>query len=120
MLVKDKAGDIAILRTMGAGRGAIMRIFFIAGASIGVLGTLLGFAIGVVFCTYIEELRQLLSSLLGTTLFDPTIYFLSRIAVLGAPALPAASPVEGTGPQLLTSVSLIASWKPRPLCWDFA
>ena len=79
MLVKDKAGDIAILRTMGAGRGAIMRIFFIAGASIGVLGTLLGFVIGVVFCTYIEELRQLLSSLLGTTLFDPTIYFLSRI-----------------------------------------
>jgi lipoprotein-releasing system permease protein len=79
MLVKDKAGDIAILRTMGASRGAVMRIFFIAGASIGVTGTLLGFIIGVVFCTYIEEIRQALSSLTGTTLFDPTIYFLSRI-----------------------------------------
>ncbi|MBV8799306.1 MAG: lipoprotein-releasing ABC transporter permease subunit [Alphaproteobacteria bacterium] len=79
MLVKDKAGDIAILRTMGARQGAIMRIFFIAGASIGVTGTLLGFLIGVVFCTYIEEIRQALSSLTGTTLFDPTIYFLSRI-----------------------------------------
>ena len=79
MLVKDKAGDIAILRTMGAGRGAIMRIFFIAGASIGVTGTLLGFILGVVFCTYIEDIRQALSSLTGTTLFDPTIYFLSRI-----------------------------------------
>jgi lipoprotein-releasing system permease protein len=79
MLVKDKAGDIAILRTMGASRGAVMRIFFIAGASIGVTGTLLGFVIGVVFCTYIEQIRQALSSLTGTTLFDPTIYFLSRI-----------------------------------------
>ena len=79
MLVKDKAGDIAILRTMGARRGAIMRIFFIAGASIGVTGTLLGFILGVLFCAYIEEIRQALSSLTGTTLFDPTIYFLSRI-----------------------------------------
>jgi lipoprotein-releasing system permease protein len=79
MLVKDKAGDIAILRTMGARRGAIMRIFFIAGASIGVTGTLLGFVIGVVFCAYIEEIRQFLSALTGTALFDPTIYFLSRI-----------------------------------------
>jgi lipoprotein-releasing system permease protein len=79
MLVKDKAGDIAILRTMGARRGAILRIFFIAGASIGVTGTLLGFVLGVVFCAYIEDIRQALSSLTGTTLFDPTIYFLSRI-----------------------------------------
>jgi lipoprotein-releasing system permease protein len=79
MLVKDKAGDIAIMRTMGASRGAIMRVFFIAGASIGVTGTLLGFVIGIVFCTYIEQIRQFLSSLTGTTLFDPTIYFLSRI-----------------------------------------
>jgi len=79
MLVKDKAGDIAILRTMGARRSAIMRIFFIAGASIGVIGTLLGLILGIIFCTYIEEIRQLLSSLTGTTLFDPTIYFLSRI-----------------------------------------
>jgi lipoprotein-releasing system permease protein len=79
MLVKDKSGDIAILRTMGATRGAVMRIFFIAGASIGITGTLLGFLIGVVFCANIETIRQFLSSLTGTTLFNPEIYFLSRM-----------------------------------------
>ena len=79
MLVKDKSGDIAILRTMGATRGAVMRIFLISGASIGVIGTILGFLIGVVFCANIEGIRQFLSSLTGTTLFNPEIYFLSRM-----------------------------------------
>jgi lipoprotein-releasing system permease protein len=79
MLVKDKSPDIAILRTMGASRGAVMRIFFIAGASIGVVGTALGFLIGVLFCANIESIRQFLSRLTGTTLFDPTIYFLSKM-----------------------------------------
>lgn len=79
MLVKDKSGDIAVLRTMGASRGAVMRVFLIAGASIGVVGTLLGFIIGVVFCANIESIRQALSRLTGTTLFDPTIYFLSKM-----------------------------------------
>jgi lipoprotein-releasing system permease protein len=79
MLVKDKSGDIAILRTMGATRGAVMRVFLIAGASIGVLGTILGFIIGLVFCENIESIRQFLSSLTGTTLFDPEIYFLSHM-----------------------------------------
>jgi lipoprotein-releasing system permease protein len=79
MLVKDKSGDIAILRTMGATRGAVMRIFFIAGASIGIAGTLLGFLIGVVFCANIESIRQFLQSITGTSLFNPEIYFLSRM-----------------------------------------
>jgi len=79
MLVKDTSPDIAILRTMGASRAAVMRVFLIAGASIGVTGTLLGFVIGVVFCANIENIRQALSRLTGTTLFDPTVYFLSRM-----------------------------------------
>ena len=79
MLVKDKSSDVAILRTMGATRGAVMRIFFIAGASIGVVGTLLGLVLGVLFCANIETIRQFLSHITGTTLFDPTIYFLSRM-----------------------------------------
>jgi lipoprotein-releasing system permease protein len=79
MLVKDKSPDIAILRTMGATRGAVMRIFFIAGASVGVAGTVIGFAIGVLFCANIENIRQFLSRLTGTPLFDPTVYFLSRM-----------------------------------------
>ena len=79
MLVKDKGGDIAILRTMGATKGAVMRVFFIAGASIGVVGTVVGFLIGVLFCANIENIRQFLSRITGTTLFDPTIYFLSQM-----------------------------------------
>jgi lipoprotein-releasing system permease protein len=79
MLVKEKSADIAILRTMGATRGAIMRIFIIAGLSIGGIGTLLGFAIGVLFCANIEAIRQFLSSLTGTVLFNPEIYFLSKM-----------------------------------------
>ena len=79
MLVKDKSGDIAILRTMGATRGAVMRVFLIAGTSIGVIGTFLGFIIGVLFCSNIENIRQFLSSLTGTQLFNPEIYFLSRM-----------------------------------------
>ncbi len=79
MLVKDKSSDIAILRTMGATRGAIMRIFFITGASIGVVGTIAGFIIGTVFCLYIEDIRQFLSSLSGTELFSPEIYYLSQL-----------------------------------------
>jgi len=79
MLVKDKSSDIAILRTMGATRGTIMRIFMIAGVSIGIVGTLAGFLIGVVFCANIESIRQFLSALTGTTLFNPEIYFLSHM-----------------------------------------
>ncbi len=79
MLVKDKSQDIAILRTMGATRGAMMRVFMIAGATIGVAGTTIGFIVGVAFCSNIESIRQGLSHLTGTTLFDPTIYFLERM-----------------------------------------
>ena len=79
MLVKDKGGDIAILRTMGATQGAVMRVFFIAGAAIGTIGTVSGVLIGVVFCANIETIRQFLSRVTGTTLFDPTIYFLSQM-----------------------------------------
>ena len=79
MLVKDKSSDIAILRTMGASRGAVLRIFFIAGSLIGIAGTLTGLLIGTLFSANIESIRQLLSHATGTTLFDPTIYFLERM-----------------------------------------
>src|SRR5258706_6452919 len=67
MLVKDKSGDIAIMRTMGATRGAMMRVFLIAGASIGISGTFLGFAIGALFCSNIENIRQFLIHVTGNT-----------------------------------------------------
>ncbi|NNF79448.1 MAG: lipoprotein-releasing ABC transporter permease subunit [Rhizobiales bacterium] len=79
MLVKDKGRDIAILRTMGATRGTIMRVFLITGASIGVVGTIAGLAIGLIFCTHIEEIRQFLSWLTKTELFSPELYYLSRL-----------------------------------------
>jgi lipoprotein-releasing system permease protein len=79
MLVKDKGRDIAILRTMGATRGAIMRIFFMSGAAIGVVGTLAGFLLGLAFAANIETIRQWLQALTGTDLFAAEIYFLSHL-----------------------------------------
>jgi lipoprotein-releasing system permease protein len=79
MLVKDKGRDIAVLRTMGATKAAMMRVFLITGASIGVVGTIAGFIIGVVFCWHIEAIRQFVQWLSGTTLMDPTVYYLTRL-----------------------------------------
>lgn len=79
MLVQDKGRGIAILRTMGATRGMVMRIFLMTGASIGVVGTALGFGLGLVFCRNIETIRQWLQKLTGTQLFSPEIYFLSKL-----------------------------------------
>jgi lipoprotein-releasing system permease protein len=79
MLVKDKGSDIAILRTMGASQGSIMRIFLITGSAIGVVGTLAGFVVGLFICMNIEAIRQFLSWLTSTELFDPMLYFLSRL-----------------------------------------
>jgi lipoprotein-releasing system permease protein len=79
MLVKDKGQNIAILRTMGATQGAIMRIFLITGTAIGVFGTLTGLVVGTLFCANIESLRQFLSWLTRTDIFQPEIYFLSRL-----------------------------------------
>jgi lipoprotein-releasing system permease protein len=78
-LVKDKAGEIAMLRAMGVTRKGIMRIFFITGSGIGVLGTLAGFLLAFVFCQNIEEIRQAVSYFAGTEVFSPEIYFLSQL-----------------------------------------
>ncbi len=79
MLVKDKGRDIAILRTMGATRGAVMRVFFITGASIGTLGTLAGLLLGTVICINVESIRQFIAWLTRTELFSAELYYLSRL-----------------------------------------
>jgi lipoprotein-releasing system permease protein len=79
MLVKDKSRDIAILRTMGASRGSILRIFFMAGASIGVLGTFAGLGLGLLFNVNIEHIRQFLQWITGTQLFSAEVYFLATM-----------------------------------------
>lgn len=79
MLVKDKGHDIAILRTMGATRGAILRIFLMTGAAIGVVGTIAGVLLGVVICLNVERIRQFFSWLANERLFNPELYFLSQL-----------------------------------------
>jgi lipoprotein-releasing system permease protein len=79
MLVNDKRASIAILRTMGATPGAVMRVFFLSGASVGVAGTVIGSILGLIFCWNIESIRQLLQYFTGTELFSAEIYFLSKL-----------------------------------------
>ncbi len=79
MLVKDKSADIAIMRTMGATRASLMRIFLLTGASIGVVGTVLGLVIGIVFCLNIESIRQFIQYLTNTELFAAEVYFLAQL-----------------------------------------
>ena len=113
MLVKDKGRDVAILRTMGATRGAMMRVFLITGASIGIVGTLAGLVLGVIFCLNIESIREIAAWLTDTTLFDPNVYYLTR--------LPADMDVRETativGMALILSVlaTLYPSWRASTL-----
>ncbi|MDB5460475.1 MAG: lipoprotein-releasing system transrane subunit LolC [Caulobacteraceae bacterium] len=79
MLVKNKGRDIAILRTMGAGRGAIMRIFFMSGAAVGVLGTLAGLSLGVLFCAFIAQIQGFVEWISGVSVFNADVYFLAHI-----------------------------------------
>ncbi|TVR08138.1 MAG: lipoprotein-releasing ABC transporter permease subunit [Salinarimonadaceae bacterium] len=82
MLVKDKSSDIAILRTMGATRGAVMRVFLITGASIGIVGTIAGLILGLVFTYNIQAIQNTVSRMLNQQLWDPTVRFLSEIPAL--------------------------------------
>ncbi|HZI83297.1 MAG TPA: FtsX-like permease family protein, partial [Casimicrobiaceae bacterium] len=79
MLVKDKSSDIAIMRTMGATQGAIMRIFVITGASIGVVGTVIGFLFGTLVCLNVESIREFLAWVFHMQIFPPEVYFLSKL-----------------------------------------
>src|SRR5436190_7314787 len=79
MLVKDKGRDIGILRTMGVTQGGIMRVFMITGASVGVVGTVVGFLLALVVCLNIESIRRFVSWLTNTELFSPELYFLSKL-----------------------------------------
>jgi lipoprotein-releasing system permease protein len=109
MLVKDKGSDIAILRTMGATQGAIMRVFLITGASIGIVGTGVGFLLGTIVCLNIEEIRRFLSWLTNTELFSPELYFLSKLPADMNVKETAAVVVMALGLSLLAT--LYPSWR---------
>ncbi len=99
MLVQDKARAIAILRTMGATRGAIMRIFLITGATIGFVGTAVGLALGLLVAHNVEPIRQGLSWITGANLFPSEFYFLSQLP----------SRVETTDVVAVVAMALILS-----------
>jgi len=79
MLVKDKGSNIAILRTMGATSGAIMRVFFITGAAIGTMGTLVGLIIGLIICWNAENIRRAIQWISGVDPFNPEFYYLAQL-----------------------------------------
>ena len=86
MLVKDKGRDIAILRTMGATRGSVLRIFFITGSTIGVVGTIAGLLLGLLVAHNLEPLRVFLNRAFGLNIFDPNFYLLSRLPSVIVPS----------------------------------
>ena len=79
MLVRSKNADIAVLRTMGASGGSILRVFLMTGASIGVVGTAFGSVLGMLFCWKIDSIKEFLEGISGTELFAAEIYFLSNL-----------------------------------------
>ena len=110
MMVKDKTRDIAVLRTIGAGRGAIMRIFLMCGASVGVTGTLVGVVLGVVFCLNIETHPALgARRVTGTNVFNPEVYYLTHLPAKLDPHEVAAGGADGAGLSLLAT--LYPSWR---------
>ncbi|MCF3934423.1 lipoprotein-releasing ABC transporter permease subunit [Acuticoccus sp. M5D2P5] len=109
MLVKEKTRDIAILRTIGATRGSVLRIFLMVGLSIGVVGTLIGFGLGTVIALNIEAIRQFLSSLLNTELFSPELYFLSQLPADMDSVETAAVVLMALGLSLLATI--YPAWK---------
>jgi len=113
MLVKDKTRDIAILRTMGATRGSVLRIFLIIGASIGVAGTLAGFLLGLTLAKNLDAIRLLLNKLLHANLFPAELYFLSRLpAIVDAREV---AVVVGMTLVLAVLASIYPAWKAASL-----
>ena len=79
MLVKEKASGVAILRSMGASQGLILRIFMVTGSAVGVIGAMLGLAVGLLLANNLELVRKLVESLANVDVFSPEIYFLSKL-----------------------------------------
>ena len=107
MLVKEKGQNIGIMRTFGMTRGAILRVFFICGASIGVTGTLAGCLLGVLFVTYIRNIQKFVEWILGGQVWDPTVRYLTEV-----PAIMHTFDVVLTV-VIALSLSLLATWYRR-------
>lgn len=79
MLVKNKGRDIGILRTIGLSEGTILRVFFIVGASVGILGTLIGTVLGCLFALYIDPIFTFVNWAMGGGVWDPSVRYLSQL-----------------------------------------
>jgi lipoprotein-releasing system permease protein len=109
MMVQTKGKDIAILRTMGSTSGMVMRVFFLSGASVGIIGTVSGVVLGLAFSLNIETIRQWIQSLTGTNLFAAEIYFLSQLPAKVDPA--EVISVALMGLVLTLIATLYPSWR---------
>jgi lipoprotein-releasing system permease protein len=109
MMVKDKGRDIAILRTMGASRGMILRIFILSGASIGIVGTFAGFGLGIVITQHLEDIRQFIQNALHMQLFAAEIYFFTRLPAVIVPHEVAAVVIMALALSFLAT--LYPSWR---------
>jgi lipoprotein-releasing system permease protein len=109
MMVKDKGRDIAILRTMGASRGMILRIFILSGASIGILGTMAGFGLGILITENLEAIRQFIQNALHMELFAAEIYFFTRLPAVIVPHEVAAVVIMALALSFLAT--LYPSWR---------
>ena len=86
MLVRSKNADIAVLRTMGLGKTSLLKIFLLIGTSIGIIGTIVGSLLGLLFCWNIDGVKSLIENLTGSKLFSAEIYFLSKLPAVVEPA----------------------------------
>jgi lipoprotein-releasing system permease protein len=109
MLVKDKTQDIAILRTMGASKANITRIFFLTGSTIGVLGIVAGSLLGLLFSFNIDKIRQFLESFTKTDLFNAEIYFLSQLPAKVDPLQ--VTVITSMALLLVFAASIIPAWR---------
>ena len=82
MLVKNKGRDIGILRSMGLTKNSILRIFFICGSLIGIIGTIIGMIIGVLFVNYISEIQSLVEYFIGSSVWNPELRFLTQVPAI--------------------------------------
>lgn len=104
MLVKDKGRDIAILRTMGATRGAVMRVFLLTGSAIGVTGTIGGVLVGLLVAHNLESVRQAINKAFGINAFDPNFYLLSRLPSVVVPSDVMMITILALGLSLLATI----------------
>jgi lipoprotein-releasing system permease protein len=109
MLVKDKRADIAVLRTLGASSGAILRIFLMCGAFVGVTGTLAGTLIGIVFCRNIVAIQHFVENVTGGQVFDSSVFMLT--ALPNSVDWPSVGRVIALGLGLSLLATLYPSWR---------